>query len=155
MAKEPSWKDYDFLYDHRGYSLFKHKKGESPKYAFRKRYVDFSITVWGVTDNSITDLKILAEEEGLHTFGPGILSGYPFRGEKPKEVYRGVKIGEYVLRSKATHLPKFAAIVRPDGVRSSDENETVEARTLPQIRKKIDTVIASYNSERQKLFPNT
>ena len=60
-------------------------------------------------DNSVVDLKIRCREMDLGTFGPGYLSGYPYRGDKPEMTYQGVKIGRYTERDGATHLPKYGA----------------------------------------------
>ena len=151
MAKL-NWKNYQRFGQHKGFYLFERVKGTSPIYAFRSISTD-PVTIWGTTNFSKTDLKILAEESVLGGgFGPGILSGYAFRNDKPAQVYRGVKIGRYVLRSEATDLPKFGAHVVPPGKYSVSTDIFVVSRSLKEMQRKIDEAISGYPTASRRLF---
>ena len=63
------------------------------------------------------------------------LTGYSFSNLPPVEVYKGIKIGRYKLRTKSKHLPKYGA---PVG-RSYDSR--VDGHTVKEVRKQIDGIL--------------
>lgn len=93
-------------------------------------------TLGGITvsdDNSVVDLRIRVREMDLGTFGPGYLTGYPFRADKPEKTYLGIAIGRYTERDAATHLPKYGARIDTgrEGLR------IVEGDTVAQVQRGI------------------
>lgn len=85
-------------------------------------------------DNSVVDLRIRIRERDLGTFGPGYLTGYPFRAEKPEKTYQGVKIGRYTERDAATHLPKYGCRI-DTGVAAN--MQIFEGDTVAEVQRKI------------------
>ena len=89
----------------------------------------------------LTDLKIKIEESSLSLFGPGIVSGYPYRGDDPEEEYMGVRIGKYVERERAVKLPKFVGMFFVD---DDDSFKRVEGRTIADVKKGIREVLKTH-----------
>ena len=85
-------------------------------------------------NNSVVDLKIRCREMDLGTFGPGYLSGYPFRDDKPEKIYQGVKIGRYIERDGATHLPKYGCRI-DTGVAAN--MQVFEGDTVAEVQRQI------------------
>jgi len=137
--------DYKKVDKYRFIDLLEHKKGKSPKYAAYFTWFLDGEKDWITDENSLTDLKIKIDEYELAAFGPGILTGYAFRGEKPEEVYRTIRIGRYVLRDRATHLPKFAAAFFVEGNAENPYGpERVEGQTIADVKKGIRETLSKF-----------
>jgi len=140
---DPNLKDYKKVEKYRFIDLLEHKsKDGSPKYAAHFTWFLEGEKVWYTDENSLTDLKIRIEESNLGLFGPGVLTGYAFRGDDPEEVYMGVRIGKYVERDRATHLPKFSARFFIGDSAETSELKFVDGRTVADVKKEIRKILS-------------
>ncbi len=115
------------------YERLERARDSHPKYVARLRYEGGRRPTVS-TEGSIQDLKILVDEYSDANFGPGVLSGYGFRGDKPKTFHRGIRIGEYIYREHSMHLPRFAAMIDPP----KGMPIWVHGRTVEEVKSKID-----------------
>lgn len=135
--------DYKKVEKYKFIDLLEHKsKNGSPKYAAYFTWLLDGPMIWITDDDNLTDLKIKIEESSLSLFGPGIVSGYPYRGGDPEEEYMGVRIGKYVARERAVKLPKFVGMFFVDD--DDDSFKRIEGRTIADVKKGIREVLKTH-----------
>lgn len=117
--------------------FMEHRKGGHPNYVVIERNTDSKRIRVSAKADSKTDLDILMKEGEMLRFGMGDfpLTGYGFSILPPVEVYKGIKIGRYKLRTNSKHLPKYGALVG----RSYDSR--VESHTVEEVRKQLDGIL--------------
>ena len=128
---------YKKIGEYRTEDLYEYMKDDGKKPRFIAVAARGIGTLGGIRvsdNNSVVDLRIRCREMDLGTFGPGYLTGYPYRAEKPEKTYQGVKIGRYTERDAATHLPKYGCRI-DTGVAA--DMQIFEGDTVREVERKI------------------
>ena len=130
-------KGYQRIGQYKGDDLYEYRGTNKRKTRFIAVSARRSIPdglVMAEDNNSVVDLKIILREKDSMTFGPGCLTGYPYRKEKPEDTHMGINIGRYVERDNATHLPKYGARVYKEKLGMRE----LEGDTVEEVREKIE-----------------